>query len=59
MHARLLAWAVDAGFIRTDEEAIVIGGSGSGADIAVVLKSSNTHAFFDLRLKEIVCKPRL
>jgi len=49
----------DAGLIRTDEEAIVIGGSGGGADTAVVLKPSNTHAFFDLRIKEIACKPRL
>ncbi len=51
--------ATDAGLIRTDEEAIVIGGSGSGADTAVVLKPSNTHAFFDLKIKEITCKPRL
>jgi hypothetical protein len=51
--------AADAGLIRTDEEAIVIGGSGIGADTAVVLKPSNTHAFFDLRIKEITCKPRL
>ena len=51
--------ATDAGLIRTDEEAIVIGGSGGGADTAVVLKPSNTHAFFDLRIKEIACKPRL
>jgi len=51
--------ATDAGLIRTDEEAIVIGGSGGGADTTVVLKPSNTHAFFDLRIKEIACKPRL
>jgi hypothetical protein len=50
--------AADAGLIRTDEEVIVIGGSGDGADTAVV-KPSNTHAFFDLRIKEIACKPRL
>jgi len=51
--------AADAGLIRTDEEAIAIGGSGGGADTAVVLKPSNTHTFFDLRIKEIACKPRL
>ena len=49
----------DAGLIRTDEEAIGIGGSGGGADTAIVLKPSNTHAFFDLRIKEIICKPHL
>ena len=51
--------AADAGLIRTDEEAIGIGGSGGGADAALVLKPSNTHTFFDIRIKEIVCKPRL
>lgn len=51
--------ATDAGLIRTDEEAVMIGGSMGGADTAVVLQPSNTHAFFDLSVKEIVCKPRL
>lgn len=51
--------AADAGLIRTDEEAIAIGGSSSGADTAIVLQPSNTHVFFDLRIKEITCKPRL
>ncbi|UCC58472.1 MAG: hypothetical protein JSW14_00660 [Candidatus Bathyarchaeum sp.] len=51
--------AADAGLIKTDEEAIAIGGTGGGADTAVVLKPSNTHAFFDLRIKEITCKSRL
>jgi len=51
--------AADAGLIRTDEETIAVGGTKSGVDTAMVLKPSNTHAFFDLRIKEIVCKPRL
>jgi hypothetical protein len=51
--------AADAGLIRTDEEAIAIGGTGGGADTAIVLKPTNTHAFFDLAIKEIICKPRL
>lgn len=51
--------AADAGLIRTDEEAVMVGGTMSGADTAVVLKPSNTHAFFDLNVKEVVCKPRL
>jgi len=55
----IVCMAVDAGLIKTGEEAIAIGGTGSGADTAVVLKPSNTHAFFDLRIKEIACKPRL
>jgi len=51
--------ACDAGLIRTDEEVISIGGSSGGADTAVVLKPANTHNFFDMRINEIICKPRL
>ena len=51
--------AADAGLIRTDREVISLGGSGTGADTAVVLLPSNTHRFFDMRIREIVCKPRV
>ena len=51
--------ATDAGFIRTDEEAIGTGGTRNGIDTAVVLKPSNTHTFFDMRVKEVICKPHL
>lgn len=49
--------AVDAGYLRTDEEVISIGGQG-GADSAVVLRASNTHLLFDTHVLEIICKPR-
>ena len=51
--------AADAGFIRTDEDAISIGGTSRGADTAILLRPSNTHTFFDMKIKEIICKPRL
>ncbi len=51
--------AADAGAVRTDEEVISIGGSGRGADTAVVLNPVNTTDFFNLKVKEILCKPRL
>ncbi len=47
----------DSGLVRTDEDVIVIGGSSRGADTAVVLKPVNTHDFFDLKIREILCKP--
>jgi hypothetical protein len=50
--------AADAGLIRTDEEVISIGGTGSGADTALVIKPAHTHDFFELKVKEILCKPR-
>jgi hypothetical protein len=51
--------AADAGLIGTGEEAVAVGGTKGGVDTAIVLKPTNTHAFFDLKIKEIVCKPRL
>jgi hypothetical protein len=51
--------AADAGLLSTNEEVVSIGGTNSGADTAVVLKPVNVHDFFNLRVKEILCKPRL
>ena len=50
--------AADGGLVRTDEEVISIGGRHRGADTAVVLKPANTGDIFDLKVKEILCKPR-
>ena len=50
--------AADSGLARTDEEVIAIGGTGRGADTAVVLTPVNSSNFFDLKIKEILCKPR-
>lgn len=49
--------AADAGLIHTDEDVIAIGGTGRGADMAVVLRPVNSMDFFDMRVKEILCKP--
>ena len=51
--------AADAGLVRTDEPVIAIAGTGRGADTAVVLKPANAQAFFDLKVLEVLCKPRL
>jgi len=49
--------AADAGLVSTDEDVIAIGGTGRGADMAVVLKPVNSPNFFDLKVREILCKP--
>jgi len=49
--------AADGGLVRTDEDVIAIGGTGRGADTAVVLRPVNSGDFFDLKVKEILCKP--
>ncbi|MBI4727065.1 hypothetical protein HY768_07570 [candidate division TA06 bacterium] len=51
--------AAEVGLASVKEEAICIGGSGSGADTAVVLTPVNAQDFCDLKVHEIICKPRL
>lgn len=49
--------AADAGKIPVGEPVMSIGGSGRGADTAVVLVPANAQDFFNLRIQEYVCKP--
>ena len=51
--------AADAGLINTEKDTVTISGTGRGADTALVIKPANTQNFFDLRVKETLCKPRL
>jgi hypothetical protein len=54
----IVLMAADAGLIRTDEEIISIGGTANGADTALVVKPAHAHDFFQLKVKEVLCKPR-
>ena len=49
--------AADAGML-TGNDIVSIGGSGKGADAALILKPANQSDLFDMRIREIVCKPR-
>jgi hypothetical protein len=51
--------AADAGLVSPDEEVIAIAGTARGADTAIVVKPAYAHDAFSLRVKEIICKPRL
>jgi uncharacterized protein len=50
--------AADAGLVPPHREIISCGGSGHGLDTAVVLQPVHTQDFFDLEVREILCKPR-
>ncbi len=50
--------AADQGVLPTDAEALALGGSGEGADTAIVLTPACSHNFFSLRIHEVVCQPR-
>ena len=49
--------AADAGAL-SGGDIIAIGGSSKGADTALVIKPAHQSGFFDLRVREVVCKPR-
>jgi len=49
--------AADAALIPTDKNVIAIGGRLRGADTAVVLKAAHQNNFFELKIREILCKP--
>jgi hypothetical protein len=51
--------AADAGLVSPDEEVIAIAGTARGADTAIVVRPAHAHDAFSLRVKEIICKPRL
>lgn len=51
--------ATDAGLVSSGEDVIAIGGTGSGADTALVVRAANTHRFFELKVLRVLCKPLL
>jgi hypothetical protein len=55
----IVLMAADAGKIKVSEDVIAIGGTGKsgGVDSAAVITAANSQGFFDMNLKEIVCKP--
>jgi hypothetical protein len=50
--------AVDAGLIPGGEPCISLGGTGKGVDTALLLKPASAQNFFDVKIMEILAKPR-
>jgi hypothetical protein len=50
--------AADAELIPIDRDIIAIAGSSQGADTALLIKPANASRFFDLKIKEIIAKPK-
>lgn len=51
--------AADAGLVSTQAPCISVGGTAGGIDTALVLIPANAQNFFDLKVLEILAKPRL
>jgi len=49
--------AADAGLVPTDRDILCVGGSGRGADTAIVLRAAHSNSLFDLRIGETLCRP--
>jgi hypothetical protein len=49
--------AADSGLVSIDEDVIAIAGTYSGADTAIVLRPVYSQNLFDIKIKEILCKP--
>jgi hypothetical protein len=54
----IVMMAVDAGLVPEDEEVIAVAGTGYGADTVMVIKSAASKRFLDLKVLEILAKPR-
>ena len=51
--------ALDAGLIPYGEPIIAIGGTGKGADTAVIVTPSHASNIFETKIHEIICKPSM
>lgn len=51
--------ALDAGLIPLGVPVMALGGSGRGADTAMILRPAHSNQFFNTKIIEICCKPRL
>lgn len=49
--------AVDGGMIPYGEDIIAIGGTGRGADTAIILRPAHASEILQTKIKEIICKP--
>ncbi|UCD34908.1 MAG: hypothetical protein JSU90_11550 [Nitrospiraceae bacterium] len=54
----MVMMAADAGLIPEKEEIIAIAGTGRGADTVTVIRSAASKRFLDLKVLEILAKPR-
>lgn len=54
----IVMMAADAGLIPEGEEILAVAGTGRGADSVMLIRSAVSKRFFDLKVLEILAKPR-
>ncbi len=50
--------ALDAGLIPYGREVLAMGGTGRGADTALILRPAHARTVFETKIVEVVCRPR-
>ncbi len=56
--AEIVMEACDAGLIEEEKDVIAVAGTGIGSDTICLIESTTSGRFFDLKIKEILAKPR-
>jgi len=61
----IVAMAADAGLVSvadtekgTLEDVVAVAGTGQGADTVVVIRATSTNQLFDMKIKEVLAKPK-
>lgn len=54
----IVMMAADAGLIPEGEEVIAVAGTGKGSDTVMIIRSATSKRFLDLKVLEILAKPR-
>jgi hypothetical protein len=54
----IVLMAADAGLIPMDREVVAIAGTDGGADTALVVDPAYPRRMLDLKIKEVIAKPR-
>lgn len=50
--------ALDSGLVPPGMKVVAIGGTGRGADTALVVAPAHSQSFFETKVLEVICKPR-
>jgi uncharacterized protein len=53
----MAAMVADAGLVAAREEIVAVAGTGSGADTACVMRPMPSNQLFEIRVRELLCKP--
>ncbi|QSG05196.1 hypothetical protein [Halapricum desulfuricans] len=49
--------ACDVGLVDSGDHVLSIGGTGSGADTALLVRAANSRDFYETRVLEMIAKP--